>query len=158
MIIHPLGFKKRLVRIALGQVGVREVGVNGGPDVRAYQSMTWFEPGPWAWCAAFVCWCYSVAALGSRCFDFAPDTPRAFGFEQWAYEKADVIVTPSSVVVSDIVIFDYSHVGIVSKVYPDGSFDSVEGNTGPDGGRDGDGVYVRHRHLGIVRSVVRLHE
>ncbi|MEI8082747.1 MAG: permease, partial [Actinomycetes bacterium] len=39
------------------QVGVREVGNNGGTQVRAYQGATDLDPGAWPWCAAFVCWC-----------------------------------------------------------------------------------------------------
>ena len=36
------------------------------------------------------------------------------------------------------------HVGLVKEVL-NGVLITVEGNTGPDGGRDGDGVYLKKR-------------
>jgi hypothetical protein len=48
------------------------------------------------------------------------------------------------------------HIGICTKVYPDGSFDAIEGNTSPSSGHgnqsDGDGVYEKRRHLSDVKA------
>lgn len=41
----------------------------------------------------------------------------------------------------------YGHVAIVTGRTGSGSLKTVEGNTGPDGGRDGDGVYRKVRPL-----------
>ena len=40
------------------------------------------------------------------------------------------------------------HTGIVTKVYPGGAFDTVEGNTNTNGSANGDGVYLRTRKTG----------
>ena len=159
MIQHPKGFVSRFVRIARWMVGVVESGgENRGADVSAIQRMTWLPPGPWPWCAAFVCWCYAASSLGFRCHGSRPDTPRAFGFEEWGRERAQVIANPSAVMVGDIVMFQFSHVGIVSAVYAGGRFSSIEGNTNSVGSREGDGVFIRDRALACVRSLVRLKE
>lgn len=160
--LHPAGFRSRLVSIAKGQVGKREVGNNGGLAVRSYQSATWLEPGAWPWCAAFVCWCYQVAALGSpECSRRRPTTPRAFEFEPWGRKHAQVLKPAAGVLPGDIVVFQFptgGHVGIAVTASKDGEFSTVEGNTNPAGSREGDGVYQRKRNFAFVRSIIRLHE
>ena len=41
----------------------------------------------------------------------------------------------------------FGHVGFVSKVLDEHTFETIEGNTGPDGGREGYGVFARKRHI-----------
>lgn len=154
----PPGFIARFVSIARGQVGVREVGTNGGAAVRAFQSMTWMEPGPWPWCAAFVCWVYAGAAVGDDAFLIRPDTPRAYGFESWGRKHAELIREPDALAIGDIVCFRFSHVGIVVEPCCPESVWTVEGNTDSTGGRNGDGVYMRRRNIHSIRSAIRLHE
>jgi hypothetical protein len=48
---------EKLVKIALSQVGVKEVGGNNnGPEIRKYQSATNLKPASWPWCAALTSW------------------------------------------------------------------------------------------------------
>jgi hypothetical protein len=57
----------------------------------------------------------------------------------------------------DIVVYEFSHAGIVSK---DGDaahdFYAIEGNTNPTGGRDGYEVAERGRKYSLVKKFIRL--
>ncbi|RKE57172.1 CHAP domain-containing protein [Sphingobacterium detergens] len=56
-----VALRKRIVDIAVGEIGVREVtGSNDGSKVEEYLAYTDLGKGH-AWCAAFVSWCYSQA-------------------------------------------------------------------------------------------------
>ena len=157
--VHPKGFVRSFLSIAKGQVGRREVGDNGGAAVRAYQSATWLEPGAWKWCAAFVCWVYQAAALHwPDLTAIRPKTPRAFEFEDWGHVHATLMRDANLILPGDIVIFSFSHVGIAASPVVGGVFQSIEGNTDASGGRDGDGVCQRPRHISLVRSFVRIVE
>jgi peptidoglycan hydrolase-like protein with peptidoglycan-binding domain len=153
---------KQIARLALGeaQKGVREVGgKNTGPDVRKYQRATGLGGTGWAWCAAFVTWCYESAGLVLR---------SAWGFsgvadlESWGRKtgkwkpRIPGYVAPTGA----IVIFKFSHTAIV--ISGDKSADiTVEGNTssGNRGSqRDGDGVFQRTRSHSIIKGYVVLPE
>ena len=149
-------FVASLVAIAKGEVGVRESGSNRGVRVELYQKSTWMEPGPWPWCAAFVCWCLRQAHSIAPTVAPLPDTPRAFEFEKWGRLYFDLVKSPESVGYGDLVIYDFSHIGIACTASRSGKVWVVEGNTDGSGGRDGDGVYLRRRSLGSIRSVVKL--
>ena len=149
-------FVSSLVSAALGQVGKREVGHNGGSAVRAYQSATYLAPGDWPWCAAFVCWCFRAASLSCPVDFKLPVTPRAYGFEAWGRSNWNLIESPSSILRGDLVIYEISHIGIAVRDSVEGRFLTVEGNTNPAGSREGDGVYQRERGLSFVRSIVRM--
>lgn len=57
--------RERIVDIALNEVGVREAtGNNDGPRVEEYLAYTDLGKG-YAWCAAFVSWCYGQAGLAA---------------------------------------------------------------------------------------------
>jgi hypothetical protein len=161
---------QKLVAIAAAEVGVREVGSNNsGPRVREYQKATWLEPAAWPWCAAFVCWTLRewlrdpavVAVLGVakpdawRCKDAS-----AFGWEKWARVKGlTVLPETAKARAGDIVIFDFSHIGIVELDQVGRVICTIEGNTNGAGARDsesGDGVWRKTRAQSLVKSYVRL--
>jgi len=156
------GFSAELLRMARGQVGVREEGNNGGKQVRAFQSATWMEPGSWPWCAAFVCWCWLAACNRFPAMaKHRPETPSAAGLvEQLRGFGFTVETHPKQFRPGDVVLFEFStghHIGIAaSTVQADGTFQTIEGNTSGTGSREGDGVYQKTRNLSHVASVVRL--
>jgi hypothetical protein len=162
ILLHPRGFRWRIAEIGRSQFRVREVGNNGGPDVRRFQSATWLAPGPWPWCAAFVCWCYRQAAsqLAPGLLPTRPQTPRAFGFESWGKLHGGFSTDPRKIILGDIVIFRFSHVGIALQNYEPGPLGivTVEGNTDAQASREGDGVWQRNRPLSSVRSFIRFYE
>lgn len=148
--------------VALGEAarGVREVGGNNqGPDVLRYLR----EAGiavPAAWCAGFV---NSCASGGARLLKLASPleqvSRQALVADYVTFGKAHGwLVGPDAVRPGDLVCFRfgatpaaYNHIGFVMDPpvrLPGGGwspFWTVEGNTGADGGRDGDGVYLKIR-------------
>jgi hypothetical protein len=172
----------RIVRIALAEYRRRTVeeihgknlNTNTGPRVRQYQRATGLKGTGWPWCAAFVTWCYeeaglllknedgfaSVAALEEwatgkdgkevRCGKYRPDWRCKV---RWRAREGTFRAPPGA-----IVIFDFSHTGIVVQGM-DGADHTVEGNTAPgDKGsqRDGGGVYLRTRGHGPISGYVVL--
>jgi hypothetical protein len=165
---------EKLVDIALSQVGVKEVGGNNnGPEIRKYQASTNLKPASWPWCAALTSWVTrewlkdpeAIEWLGLRVMtpeQWRPKTAAAFGYISWAKERpatTKVLSSRSKPHVGDFAIFDFSHIGIVTKVLSDGRFQCVEGNTNGRGTRDstsGDGVWLKTRSASLVRNFVRI--
>lgn len=164
--------RDEMIRIARAEVGVREEGgPNSGARVRVYQAATWLKPGAWPWCAAFTAWVLQQAlatpagqtflrgadANAWRCKDAS-----AFGWLGWA--KARKLIVSKTPRAGDIVVYDFNgpsagggHIGLVTHLKPLSElFHTVEGNTGPDGGREGDGVYAKLRGRSSVVGFIRL--
>lgn len=167
--------RRQLVAIAASKVGVHEVGGNNlGPEVVTFQRATTLPPGPWPWCAAFVCWCIREwlrlepvrAALAIRSEGEAdtwrPKTALAYGLEGWAAGHGLAVLPETAVArAGDLVTFDFSHVGIVAVDQPksSGLVEPIEGNTNGAGARDsssGDGVWRKSRRVELVRRYIRL--
>jgi hypothetical protein len=164
---------EKLADVAMSQVGVREVGGNNrGPKIRVYQAASSLKPGPWPWCAAFVDWCVQQWLgypevkkwLGLKHMTpekWRPTTALAFGLIDWARKRPNTVtVLPESAKakVGDIVVFDFSHTGIVVGVGAR-TIDVVEGNTNGRGTRDsetGDGVWLKKRNLSLARCYLRI--
>jgi hypothetical protein len=151
---------ERLAKAAESQVGVREIKSNGGEKIAEYQRATWLPVGPWAWCAAFVCWCVREAIGGDEYTFPRPETAGAWDFEKWcrSVDNSVKLHKPhkGDIRRGDIVIFTFSHIGIaVRDIDKDGIVQTVEGNTNAEGSRDGDGVYRKRRHATKIRSVIR---
>lgn len=151
--------------LASREVGVKEEGGNNrGAQIVEYQKATWLDPAPWPWCAAFVCWVVQEALKTTRApHDFKrPRTAGAWDFERWAREdggsKVTLIKPPRGFQPGDIICFTFSHIGIVEKTSPSSTstVTTIEGNTGPSGGREGDGVWRKTRPVSKIRSVIRL--
>lgn len=162
--------RKRLVDIALEEVGVREVGTtNTGKRVVQYQAATDLGGTGWPWCAAFVCWCIKEwlkdaevrAALKltpSAAERWRPKTAAAFGFHEWAKSRGLLVMGDGASVVlhtADLVTYDFSHIGIVKDDMADMIF-TIEGNTDGGGSRDGGGVWQKTRRRELARRFIRL--
>ena len=164
-----------LAGIPKGEVGVREEGTNTGKRVREYQAAS-SEPGTgWYWCAAFLDWCVLqmgkypdfLKALGKTPEQFEawrPQTAAAYGFGPWGDDKGLLVIrgvearTPKAGLLHTLDIVAYrsiSHCGIVITDDDKGTITTVEGNTGADGSRNGDGVYLKRRKQSDVREIVR---
>lgn len=161
---------EKLVAIALKEVGVREQGGNNcGPRIREYQAATWLEPDAWPWCAAFLCWCIrewlkdpsvvkSLALKDSNLW--RPRTAGAFDLIRWGRENNLKILTDiEKAQAGDLVVFDFSHCGLIYKDQESVYIETIEGNTNGHGDRDsivGDGVWKKTRHVGTVKAFIRL--
>jgi CHAP domain len=136
-----------VLHLASAQVGVRELGRNRGERVEEYQARAGARPGD-PWCAAFVSWCFAVAANGLALPCPLRLTARALDL----WKKAPVALRSSWPTPGAIFVIDHGgghgHCGLVESFSQgDLIIITIEGNTGPQGGRDGDGVYRRTRRL-----------
>jgi hypothetical protein len=90
-----------------------------------------------------------------------PKTAAAFGYISWAQDRpatTKVLSRKAKPQVGDLVVFDFSHIGIVVKV-GEKNFQCVEGNTNGRGTRDstsGDGVWLKTRTHSLVRNYIRI--
>lgn len=157
----PNGFASRLVAAARLDVGaVYETSKNHGPGIEKYWKFTTY-PGGYAdrqpYCAAGVCFWVAKAALGYPSKITLPGTAAAFGFDNWARANRPAVasVQPHLARAGDVVVFTFSHAGVVSGRAGE-DLRTIEANTNPEGDREGNGVYEKTRHLGLVRSIHRV--
>lgn len=151
----------KIVEIARSQIGVEEVGsTNCGPQVDTYKAATHLPPHEsWPWCAAFVCWVVRQA-MGRDAFTFKrPTTAGAWDMENWSRAQDDSTNTKkpagADIQPGDIVIFNFSHIGIATSEPYGGKVSTVEGNTDAEGSREGGGVFAKVRKLSQIRSRIR---
>ena len=139
-----------MVSIAAAEVGQAEAppGSNDSARIAEYRRATAGAPGPGPWCAYFVSWVARQAG--------APIGEQGQGFGSvdavWAWaQRSGRAISPASALPrpGDLVVW-YEHIGIVEGVGPDGSIQTIEGNSsnqvsrrthGPGG--DGAIGYVR---------------
>src|SRR5215813_13921118 len=136
-----------LVNIARGQIGTQEDDKhqNKGSSIEKYQAATSLGGQGWPWCAAFVDWCVQqYAAKGDTTITQVPRTAAAFGLITWGIDNrlpvfnAPVSATDLKPRPGDIVVYEFSHTGIVSRKGDSAhDFYAIEGNTNANGGRDG---------------------
>ena len=149
---------EKMISIFKTQLGIHETSKNHGVGIEKYWSATNYPDGysdRQPYCAACLCWVIRESGLFTE--EERPKTPAAFGFEKFADNSKKVKINRSvkSVKKGDIVIFKFSHIGLAtsdSDKY--GDFYTIEANTGPSGGRDGDGVYEKVRNITAVRSTI----
>jgi len=146
----------RLSEIYRGEVGVRELtGNNDGARVEEYLASCGLGKG-YAWCAAFVHWCYNgVEIKGGGAY-----SPSWFPVAKTIYisgNKSNKI--PSQCDVFGVWFNDkkrIAHVGFIDEWVDGGEFCiTVEGNTNEGGSSDGDGVYKKRRLKSQVYKVSR---
>ena len=162
---EPKTLAEAVAETAETKIGVREEGgANKGADLQPFFESDWYKPNAaddgYAWCASFVCWVIQVAAAGREKEFELPTTPRAWEFEDWGRGQGSAVDVAkpahSDIKRGDIVVFRISHIGVaVSSVDTKGYFYAVEGNTNSSGGREGDGVYCKKRHISQIRSRIR---
>jgi len=152
----PAGILGATLDVAGSQVGVVESGgPNRGPEVDRYLRSVGVDPtqGSFAWCAAFVHWCFGEAS--TRLAVPNPCPPKAGCLALWGAAPAatriagDAAFDDSSLVHAGVVfVIDHGsgkgHVGFVAAIEA-GRLATIEGNTNPAGGRDGYGVFRRQR-------------
>jgi hypothetical protein len=119
-----------MVSIAEGEVGQTEQppGSNDSPRIALYRTATAGAQAGEPWCAYFVSWVARQAGepLGAQ--------GQGFGYVgdiwNWAQQTGRAIPNGPGVVPTpgDLIVFGDHHVGIVEKVLPDGSIQTIEGN------------------------------
>lgn len=165
MISNP---RMALVTAAASQIGVHETSRNAAPELIKYWQASDYPTGMrdrQPWCAAFVAWVVFTAmkwepllALGDR------TRPRSAAVKQWllwslsssngcqVFGPHDPLVKPAP---GDIVIFTFSHIGIVEK-FTGKTVQTIEGNTDDEGSREGIKVCRRTRRMAECKTFIRL--
>ena len=163
--IDGITFREKVVNAALMHVNAnaRELNIKGannsGPWVRAY--MDGKEGENWLWCMGFV-QTIMDQATSSLNFKFTDIIQRSFSCDTVAaYAKTKgnftsyraVRANPNIVEKGDIFLLqsstnssDWLHTGIVTNVFSNGVFETIEGNTNDDGSRNGYAVVKRNRN------------
>jgi hypothetical protein len=156
-----------IAEVAATQVGVREKSRNMAPELQKYWDATTYKAGMRnrePWCAAFVSWCVQEAdrRMDALSFPVPPRFSAVADYLPWAaredvgaltFSPRDQVYRPQA---GDLAVFIFSHIGIVESYGGRLSVVTVEGNTGPDGGRDGDGCYRKCRAFSIIKRFIRL--
>jgi len=120
----------RMVAMAQGEVGQAEQppGSNDSPRIAQYRSATAGAPGPGPWCAYFVSWLARNAGVP------VGDQGQGFGsvdaLYAWAQKSGRALPASSGQDPrpGDLIVWD-EHIGIVESVRPDGSIQTIEGNS-----------------------------
>lgn len=122
----------RAVELAESQLGVSEDGSsNDSAEIRKYKNGS-VDGNPW--CASFVSWLYGAGqgSSNSKTFGYTASSQaiKQKAISAGCYASANTGYVPKK---GDLAMWTKSsstgHVGIVTKVYPDGSFDTIEGNS-----------------------------
>jgi hypothetical protein len=81
----------------------------------------------------------------------------AWAWQGWGHKSKGVTVLPDTATPQkgDIVVFDFSHIGLVTGQPAKGRIATIEANTGPAGERDGDGCWEKNRPQEIAKCYLR---
>lgn len=136
---------------AVSQIGVHEQGGNNrGPEVNRFLASVGLLPG-YAWCAAFVFFCFKQAAQQLSLVNPCPRTAGAI--KLWTLtEPICRVTTPAP---GCIYVLDHGkgqgHAGLIELVNADSMISEVSGNTNAAGSREGNAVA---RHTGASPETI----
>ena len=154
----PIPLITSLLIIARLEIGVKETppGSNRGPRVEEYLKSVHLDPG-FAWCAAFVYWCYEKACEGLKLDNPLPVTGSCLN--HWnkttgmRITSAQVVQHPDLINPGDIFIINRKkgrgHTGIVTAI--NGLYiQTIEGNANSFHSAEGDGVVGLKRRIDSI--------
>lgn len=149
-VVVPSASLNDVLAIEAGKyVGIKSVGVNGGPDVEKFQRAINSNPNHENWCADFVMYCIEQVEKG---FGIKSNIFRSELCTDVWY-KSPEIMRVTAPIPGCIVIWQhgdtiFGHMGIVESIQ-NGRLVTIEGNTTPGSEivREGDGVYRRDRGM-----------
>lgn len=152
--LNQTGFKEQqndlrsrllLVKIAQGELGLREkTGRNDGERIAEFLITVGLK-NPEPWCAAFISWVFAKAGF---------DQPRS----GWSPDLFPVSRLARSALPGNVIGIYFpekkriAHVGLIEKEDGDWLI-SLEGNTNLSGSREGDGVYRKRRHRKSIDKI-----
>lgn len=124
------GGRGALVAAVQAEVGQAEAppGSNDSPRIAEYRSATPAAPGPGPWCAYFTSWAARQAGmpLGDRGEGFGS----VDALYSWAQGAGRAVPAGSGTPPQpgDLIVWD-EHMGVVEAVRPDGTVETIEGNS-----------------------------
>lgn len=151
------------------QIGIREQGINSGPQVEDYLRYVNLKQGQ-PWCAAFICWVFGQAGIKNPRSGWSPDLfplSKVIWSKAYTYSSKQTkagrqpdnneMISPRTGDIFGIFFPEknrIAHAGFVDQW--DGTWlITVEGNTNIDGSREGDGVYKKRRAVKTISRVAR---
>jgi CHAP domain-containing protein len=139
----------RMVAMAQAEVGQAEQppGSNNSPRIAQYRSATAGSPGPGPWCAYFTSWL--ARGAGVPVGDHGEGFGSVDALYAWAQKSGRAIPSSSgqNPKPGDLIVWD-EHIGIVESVRPDGSIQTIEGNSSDRVSRR---VHAKGDAIGYVR-------
>jgi hypothetical protein len=171
----PEDARQLLVDIASTDLGKVEVTRNRAPWIEKLWADTTYPDGMKnrePYCAAGMCWVLAewirrLAAMGelkattgmtlSEANRWRCKSPRAFGWQDWAKAKGLRVLpdTAFRVKMGSFMVFDMSHIGLVKSDTKE-SVSTIEYNTGPAGGNDGDGCWPKLRQKSLAKCFIEI--
>lgn len=148
-----------LADFAAGYLGEREVSRNQSPFLQRVWRLSGI--GDWGyvqrqpWCAVFVAYCIAeVSRVDRRLKRPFPPTASVLEFVERSRNFQIPCLPWQDARKGDVVTFlpHFSHIGIVEERVASGLI-TIEGNTNPQGSREGDGVYRRERKGSLCAAV-----
>lgn len=149
-----------ITEVYTSQLGVNELtGKNDGKDVEKYLKSVGLGKG-YAWCAAYVKWCYDQAKIKTTMNGAAAS---AHNRDNLVLYQRKFLKEPEP---GDAFTLWYSnlnrigHTGFFHRKVNSSVYESYEGNTGEGsaidvGTREGDGVYHKYRSFNATYSISR---
>lgn len=170
---HPAA--EMLLAIAKRDVGQVEVTRNRAPWIAKYWLATSYPEGGAnrePYCAAAVCYWLSTlghelaeqgffrSSFGMSLKEFDTwrcKSARAFDWRDWAHKrKLPVLPETATALPGDIIIFDFSHIGLIEADLGRAGFATLEANTNTAGSREGDGCWTKTRARTLAQCIIRL--
>lgn len=150
--LRSASLSPKVLLIAKGFIGTKEVGNNSGYWVERFQKVT-KSPKKAQWCASFVNFCLDSAGVKGLPFT-GSGLARTFATKNKTIKAKDVIARNMVLPAGTIIVWrrgttPFGHAGIVDT-WKGKSGTTVEGNTssGTKGSQnDGDGVWARKRFI-----------
>lgn len=144
----------------LSYVGVVEEGGNNrGSHIKKFLNYTGLDEG-YAWCSAFVCYVLGECDIDNPKSAWTP-TIGSHKSGETIYIKNKGQAFPNEVGENNMVFTLYysnlkreGHTGFIDQIIlSDEKCVTVEGNTNDGGGREGDGVHRKFRHIDMIYKI-----
>lgn len=149
---------QKIINMAISQIGITEYPANSNKvkyNTEYYGRAV--SGADYPWCCAFIWWIFkecgaSALFYGGNKTAYCPTVENYYKAQGKWYSTGKP---------GDLVLFDFSgkgiagHIGIVEKVNSDGSYTTIEGNTGSGNDANGGAVMRRTRYKSSIRGFAR---
>jgi hypothetical protein len=115
---------ENLIETARSQVGTARKKINNVKYNTSYYGHE-VSGEEFKWCVVFIWWCMQKCNVPMSVF---PKSAGVFLVRDWFKERNRFFPVPTKPMKGDLVVFTYSHIGIVAQLLPDNQILTIEGN------------------------------